>query len=90
MENNPIYILKAIKKLNPSAEVTIIADDFSTLEYIKIEGKKPTEAEIIATIPKVIEEEKETLKAWQDKRESAKNKLAALGLDPEEVSALLG
>lgn len=88
MSYDPIYILKAIKHLKPNAEVTIIGDDLETLNWIKYDGTKPTNQQIIAAIDVVKANEQEALANAKMTRESAIAKLAALGLTEDEIAAL--
>lgn len=90
MKNDPIYILKAIKYLRPNAEVTILEDDLDTLDWHVVDGDIPTHEEILAAIPVVKKAEEDAVKAHEAKRASAKAKLQDLGLDADEVVALLG
>jgi hypothetical protein len=81
------YLLEAIKKLKPNAEVSFIERDSSTIVYDKIEGNPPTEDEIAAAVIEVQNEleAKQTVKAHE--RAAL---LERLGITEEEARLLLG
>ena len=84
-------IFKAIKKINPYAEVVIRGNDLATCEIEWHEGTTPiSKSEIEAMIPIVEQELKDEEANRIAKKESAKAKLAALGLDEEEIKAIIG
>jgi hypothetical protein len=82
-------IIKAIQKINPTAEVSVSGDDINTIVWEN--GTTPISlADIQAQIPIVeaeIEQEKQDAIA---KKASGKQKLLDLGLDEDEVKALIG
>jgi hypothetical protein len=84
-------IIKAIKKINSNAEVTIKGNDINTCEIDWLNGTTPiSKADIEAMIPTV---ETEIANAEADaiaKKASGKQKLLDLGLSEEEVKALIG
>ena len=84
-------IIQAIKKINPNAEVVIRGNDLATCEIEWHNGTTPiAKSEIEAMIP-VVEQEIANEEANRlAKKESAKAKLAALGLDEEEIKAIIG
>jgi hypothetical protein len=79
-------IIEAILKLNPTAEVSVSGDDINTIVWEN--GTPPiSKSEIQAMIPVV---EAEIAQAKIDKeqaKQSAINKLKALGLTDAEVEA---
>jgi hypothetical protein len=75
------FLSQAIQKLKPTAEFSYKNRDYSTVEWIVLDGDAPTTAEIDATI-KQIKSEKTTAKA------TAEGKLAALGLTTDDLRAL--
>jgi hypothetical protein len=80
-------IIKAIQKLRPNAEVTIINNDYATAIWHKIEGNPPTEAEVHSAMQQIEIEE------TQIKAEAAVAKAALLnklGITEEEAKLLLG
>ena len=82
-------IIKAIQKINPVAQVSLSNDDINTIRWEN--GTTPIPiADIEANIPIVeaeIEQEKQNV---IDKKASGKQKLKDLGLDDDEIKALMG
>ena len=82
-------IEKAILKINPNAEFTINADDYNQITWKN--GTTPISKEDIeAMIPTVEQELKDAEQAAIDKKASGKQKLKDLGLDDDEIKALIG
>ena len=82
-------IIEAILKLNSTAEVSVSGEDINTIIW-ENETTPIAKSEIEAMIP-VVEQEIANEKANRiAKKESAKAKLAALGLDEEEIKAIIG
>jgi len=82
-------IHKAIKKINSNAEFTYKNDDIDTIEWLN--GTTPiSKADIEAMIPTVEQELKDAEQAAIDKKASGKQKLKDLGLDDDEIQALIG
>ena len=82
-------IEKAILKINPNAEFTINADDYNQITWKN--GTTPISKEDIeAMIPTVEQELKDAEQAAIDKKASGKQKLKDLGLDDDEIKALMG
>jgi hypothetical protein len=75
------YLVKAIKKLKPSAEFSFTEDDYSTIKWDILEGKAPTEAEISVAIDEVKADEAQAELDKAAKKATAEAKLVALGLD---------
>jgi len=82
-------IEEAILKINPDAEFSVNANDIDQITWLN--GTTPiSKSEIEAMIP-IVEQEIANEKANKiAKKESAKAKLAALGLDEEEIKAIIG
>jgi hypothetical protein len=85
-------ILKAILKINPSAEVSMSGTDISAVDTIVWEnGTTPiSKKQILSLIPQI---ELEMQQEEQDKinnKQSALNKLKALGLNDAEIKAIIG
>ena len=82
-------IIKSILKINPNAEVTVRSNDINNITWEN--GTTPIPlAEIQAQIP-IVEQEIANEKANRiAKKESAIAKLSALGLDEEEIKAIIG
>ena len=84
-------IIKAIKKLNPNAEVVVRGTDLATCEIEWFNGTTPISKEDIKAMIPIVEQELKDAEANRiAKKESAKAKLAALGLDEEEIKAIIG
>jgi hypothetical protein len=82
-------IIEAILKINPNAEVTVNADDINQITWLN--GTTPiSKSEIEDMIPVV---QQEILNKEQDKianKQSALNKLKALGLNDAEINSIIG
>jgi len=82
-------IIKAIQKINPQAEVSVSGEDINSIVWEN--GTKPiSKSEIELQIPIVEQELKDAEANRIAKKESAKAKLKALGLDEEEIKAIIG
>jgi hypothetical protein len=79
------YLVAAIHKLKPTAQFAFKEDDYSTIEWIDLEGDAPTPAEIEQTIKEIKAEEKTAAKALESQKQAVLDKL---GLTPEEAAAL--
>ena len=80
-----IKISRAIKKINPNASAKIIAEDINQITWLG--GTTPISiADIEAQFPIIEQEEQSAI----DKRASGKQKLKDLGLDDDEIKALIG
>ena len=82
-------IIKAIQKINPTAEVSVSEEDINTITWENGTTPIPV-ADIQAQLPTVeaeIEQEKQDAIA---KKASGKQKLLDLGLSEEEVKAMIG
>jgi predicted RNA-binding protein with PIN domain len=86
MENK---IIKAIQKINPTAEVSVSAEDINSIVWEN--GTTPISvADIQAQIPTVETEIEQEKQDAINKKASGKQKLLDLGLSEEEVKALIG
>ena len=82
-------IEKAILKINPNAEFTVNAEDYNQITWLN--GTAPISIEDIQEqIPIVEQEIIDAAQAKIDKKASAITKLKALGLDDDEVNAIIG
>jgi hypothetical protein len=82
-------IIESILKINPNAEVSVNADDINQITWLN--GTTPiSKSEIEAMIP-VVQQEIENKKV-QDlaNKQSALNKLKALGLNDAEIKSIIG
>ena len=80
-------IIKAIKKINPNAEVTIYGNNIDTIDWG--DTTPIPKEEIEAKILELPTAEEEAI-ATANKKASGKQKLLDLGLTEEEVKALIG
>jgi hypothetical protein len=80
------YLVKAIKKLKPTAEFSFIEDDYSTIQWDILDGNEPTQAEIDAAIEQVKADEAQ---AELDKAAAKAALLDRLGITEEEAKLLL-
>jgi hypothetical protein len=82
-----MIIIKAILKINPNAKVTVHGNDINTCEIEWHDGTTPiSKADIEAMIPTVETE----IENAPIKKASGKQKLKDLGLDDDEIQALIG
>ena len=82
-------IHRAIKKINPTAEFTVNAEDINQITWLN--GTIPISvADIQEQLPIVEQEIADEAQAKIDKKASGKQKLLDLGLTEEEVKALIG
>jgi len=84
-------IEKVILKINPNAKFTVSENNINDYEIEWLENTTPiSKSEIEAMIP-VVEQEIANEQANKiAKKESAKAKLSALGLDEEEIKTIIG
>jgi hypothetical protein len=83
MEN---YLTKAIRKLKPNAEFSYTDNDYSTINWIVLDGDAPTQKEIDAAIKQVKADEAQ---AETTKATSKAALLTKLGITEEEAKLLL-
>ena len=84
-------IIDAINKINPNAEVVIRGSNIDTCEIEWLNGTTPISKEDNkAMIPVVEQELKDAEQTAIDKKASGKQKLKDLGLDDDEIQALIG
>jgi hypothetical protein len=82
-------IIKAIQKINPTAEVSVSGDDINTIIWEN--GTTPIPiADIQAQLPTVEAEIEQEKQDAINKKASGKQKLLDLGLTEAEVKALIG
>jgi len=80
------YLVKAIKKLKPSAEFSFTENDYSTIKWDVLDGEAPTQAEIDDAIEQVKADEAQ---AELDKAEAKAALLDRLGITEAEARLLL-
>tara|TARA_R110001592_G_scaffold271479_1_gene538031 strand:- start:421 stop:687 length:267 start_codon:yes stop_codon:yes gene_type:complete len=82
-------IIKAIQKINPEAQVTIRGNDINNITWEN--GTTPISvSDIQAQIPTVEAEIEQEKQDAINKKASGKQKLKDLGLDDDEIQALIG
>jgi len=84
-----INFAKAIQNLKPGCEFRFENDDYSTIEWIVIEGNPPTLAQVNAEVARLENEAATAEAAKIASKQSAMDKLTALGLTADEVAALI-
>ena len=84
----PDYLSIAIQKLKPDSEYKFNEQDYSSIEWFKLEGEAPTQAEIDAAIEQVKADEAQAEIDKAAKKATAEAKLVALGLDLDDLRAL--
>jgi hypothetical protein len=85
-------IFKAIKKINPTAEVSISGNDISALDTIIWEnGTTPINKQaILDLVPTCLAEIEAEEQGKIDNKQSALNKLKSLGLNDAEIKTIIG
>lgn len=82
-------IEQAILKINPNAEFTINANDYNQITWLN--GTTPISKEDIEAMIPIVEQELKDAEANKEtKKASGKQKLKDLGLDDDEIQALMG
>jgi hypothetical protein len=84
-----IDIINTIRAINPNAVVNVSADDINQIEWLE---NTPVIANdiILAKQLELQAEEDNKITQQESKKQSAIDKLKALGLDEEEIKSLLG
>ena len=82
------YLTRAIRKLRPTAEFSIVDSDYSTIKWDILDGNAPTLAEIEIAVEQVKADELAETEAKAAAKAAAQAKLAALGLTVEDLQAL--
>jgi hypothetical protein len=80
-----IPLVAAIHRLKPNAQFTFKGEDYSTVEWIELEGAAPTQAEIDAALAEIKAEEEARIIALENKRQDVMSKL---GLTDDDLKAL--
>jgi len=85
-------IYKAIKKINPNAQVSMSGNDMSAVDTITWEnGTQPINKQaILDLVPECLAEIEAEEQSKIDNKQSALNKLKALGLNDAEIKAIIG
>ena len=85
-------IYKAIKKINPNAQISMSGDDLSAVDTIVWEnGTQPiNKQDILDLVPECLAEIEAEIQAKIDNKQSALTKLSALGLTEAEIKSIIG
>jgi len=83
-----LYLAKAINNLRPDSRYSFKEEDYSTIQFSKIEGNPPTQNEIDIEIARIKSSEKAEAEAKAAAKAAAEAKLAALGLTTDDLKAL--
>lgn len=87
--DNISKIVKAIQKINPTAQFSFSGEDLNTLTWEN--GTQPISIEDIQAQIPIVQQEIEQAKLQEEQRkQSAISKLKAIGLTDEEINSLLG
>ena len=82
-------IFKAIKKINPNAQASMSGEDINTLVWEN--GTTPiNKQDILDLVPECLAEIEAEEQAKIDNKQSALNKLKALGLNDAEIKSIIG
>jgi len=82
-------IFKAIRKINPNAQASMSGEDINTLVWEN--GTTPiNKQDILNLVPECLAEIEAEEQAKIDNKQSALNKLKALGLNDAEINSILG
>jgi hypothetical protein len=81
------YLAKAIKKLKPNAEWSFSNNDYTTINWIVLEGQAPTQAEVDAAIEQIKADEITQAATKAAQRQAL---LERLGITEDEARLLLG
>jgi hypothetical protein len=85
---NELDLIEAIKHIKPNAEFSFIGTDYSTIKWDVLDGEAPTWQEIQTAYIAVQEAKAQVEAETQAKRAAALAKLAAVGLDEDDLKAL--
>jgi hypothetical protein len=85
-----IYLCNTILSINPNAQVSVLGEDINTLVWHDGNPTNITNEQILAKQIELQTQEDNRIANSIAKKASAKAKLAALGLDEEEIKAITG
>ena len=85
-------IYRAIAKINPTAEASMSGSDISAVDTIVWENETQpiNKQDILNLVPTCLAEIEAEEQAKIDNKQSALNKLKALGLNDAEIKAIIG
>jgi len=79
---------RAIKAINPDAQFTYIEEDINSIQWLN--GTTPISVSDIQAKIAELPSDEELKQAAENKKASGKQKLKDLGLDDDEIKALIG
>jgi len=82
------YLTEAIRSLCPDAEFSFTDNDYSTINWVVLEGEAPTQKQIDDEIKRLKAAEITNAAKAEADKETAQAKLAALGLTINDLKAL--
>jgi len=82
-------IYKAIKKINPNAQASMSSEDVNTLVW-ENRTQPINKQAILDLVPECLAEIEAEEQAKIDNKQSALNKLKALGLNDAEIKSIIG
>ena len=85
-----MMIINAILEINPNAKVSVRGSDIDTCEIEWTDGTTPISKTDIKNKMAEMPTEEEKKIARENKKASGKQKLKDLGLDDDEIQALIG
>ena len=85
-----MMIINAILEINPNAKVSVRGSDIDTCEIEWADGTTPISKTDIKNKMAEMPTEEEKKVARENKKASGKQKLKDLGLDDDEIQALMG
>ena len=71
-------------------DFTVTSNDYNQIDWLVVPSSVPTKAEVQAEIIRLEAEQKAEQLAKEELRQSAINKLAALGLTEDEAKTIMG
>jgi hypothetical protein len=80
------YLVKAIKKLHPTAEFSLTDNNYKTIKWDVLDGEAPTQSEIDAEIERIKSDELTEIEAKANAKQTL---LERLGITEEEAKLLL-
>jgi hypothetical protein len=80
------YLVRAIHNLCPNAEFTFQEQDYSTVNWVKLDGTAPTLTQINAEIERIKNQDEQDI---VDKARAKAELLTKLGITAEEALLLL-
>ena len=89
MNKRTLAIYKAIRKINQNTQISMSEDDVNTIIFEN--GTPPiNKQDILDLVPECLAEIEAEIQAKIDNKQSALNKLKALGLNDAEIKSIIG